>query len=53
MTTLAIHGGGTARTRIFPRFGRFLSVVSEFIDAYSEALQQAHDVRQRYPFASE
>jgi hypothetical protein len=53
MTTFAIGIGRAARGWAFPSLGRFLTAISGFIDAYAEALQQVHAVRQRYPFASE
>lgn len=37
----------------FPSLGRFFAAVVEWGDAYSEALDQAHKARQRYPFAAE
>lgn len=50
MNTQTIHApqGWT-----FPSLGRFFAFVALWVDAYSEALQQAHDARQRYPYASE
>jgi len=37
----------------FPSLGRFFAALTEWVDAYSEALNQAHKARQRYPFAAE
>lgn len=53
MTTLPIRAGGLTQTWSFPSLSRFFAAVSSIIDAYSEALEQAHQVRRRYPFASE
>lgn len=53
MTTQTIRAAHAPQGWTFPSFGRFFAVVSEWIDAYSEALEQAHKARQRYPFASE
>ncbi len=52
MTTQTIRASH-AQGATFPSFGRFFAAVGQWVDAYSEALQQAHDARQRYPFASE
>jgi hypothetical protein len=53
MTTQTIHAAPASHTWSFPSFGRFFAAVGQWIDAYSEALDQAQAARQRYPFASE
>jgi hypothetical protein len=53
MTTQTIRANHTTQGWTFPSFGRFFAVVMEWVDAYSEALEQAHAARQRYPFAAE
>lgn len=53
MTAQTIRATTAAQGWTFPNFGRFFAVVMEWVDAYSEALEQAQEARQRYPFASE
>jgi hypothetical protein len=53
MTTQTIQVSPAPRGWTFPSFGRFFASVGQWADAYSEALEQAHQARQRYPFASE
>lgn len=53
MTTQTIRATAPTQGWTFPNFGRFFAVVLEWVDAYSEALEQAQAARQRYPFAAE
>jgi hypothetical protein len=53
MTTQTIRAVEAPQGWTFPSLGRFFASVSEWIDAYSEALDQAQAARRRYPFASE
>lgn len=53
MTTFPIRAEHLPQTWTFPRLTRFFAVLSSVLDVYSEALEQAHEVRRRYPFASE
>jgi hypothetical protein len=52
MTTLPIRAPFVPQIRI-PGFARFVAVVSAVVDAYTEALDQVHEARKRYPYASE
>jgi hypothetical protein len=53
MTTLPIRAAELPQTWAFPSLSRFFAALASIVEAYSEALEQAHEVRQRYPFASE
>lgn len=53
MTAQTIRASHASQGWTFPSFGRFFAAVGQWADAYSEALEQAHKARQRYPFASE
>jgi len=50
MTTLPIRAPHVPQAWLLPSLARFGALVSLFIDAYAEALQQTHEVRRKYPF---
>ena len=52
MTTLPIRALHVPQIRI-PGLARVVAVVLAVIDAYSEALNMAHEAKRRYPFMSE
>jgi hypothetical protein len=51
MTTLPIRAPHLPQVWPLPSLARFVALVSLFIDAYAEALQQTHEARRKYPFA--